>query len=89
VGRRQPPDVFKSRRARVGALAKQQEVGDRAWAKRPGNAVAGAQGCEAGGPYWSWLPALPIQVQPPEVQPAELQAFDGTELEGSDLLELL
>jgi len=50
---------------------------------------ASAQGCEAGGPYWSWLPALPIQVQPPEVQPAELQAFDGTELEGSDLLELL
>ena len=50
---------------------------------------ASAQGCEAGGPYWSWLPALPTQVQPPELQPAELQAFDGTELEGSDLLELL
>jgi penicillin-insensitive murein endopeptidase len=50
---------------------------------------ASAQGCEAGGPYWSWLPALPTQVQPPEIQPAELQAFDGTELEGSDLLELL
>jgi penicillin-insensitive murein endopeptidase len=42
---------------------------------------ASVQGCEAGGPYWSWLPALPAAFQPAHLQAAdelETAAFAST-----------